>query len=373
VTITGSNTTNFGFQKLGSNDDAGYSTINEVVDGIDTILNTSDRLIKASQTPTASYVITGDGTDWIRGLVVTNSITDLAVTTGKIAESAVTTGKIAESAVTSSKIATDVALSGNPTTTTQTAGNNTTRIATTGFVTTAISNAATSGGQIATGGIADNAVTESKIATGAITSAKILDGTIVAGDISSTYPGHQVVTTTQKNALTGVTTGTMVYDSTLGVMQVWNGTIWTFPTKRVGVKVYRTSSQAMTSEVSWNTAEWDTDPAGAMWSAASPSLITVKTAGLYNVTFSGSWQRTGGSPTYTLFYINQNYNTVRSMNVPVPAVSEGFWTITAQLSAAVNDTFMFSGAVVGGTGVTYGGGATETQYRTTAVLTLIGT
>ena len=100
MTITGSNTTNFGFQKLGSNDSAGYSTINEVVDGIDTILNASDRLIKAAQTPTVAYIITGDGTDWVRGLVVTASITDLNVTTGKLAELAVTTGKIAANAVT---------------------------------------------------------------------------------------------------------------------------------------------------------------------------------------------------------------------------------------------------------------------------------
>jgi hypothetical protein len=107
MTITGSNTTNFGFQKLGSNDDAGYSTINEVVDGIDTILNASDRLIKASQTPTVAYVITGDGADWVRGLVVTDSITDLNVTTGKLADLAVTTDKIADSAVTSAKIAND--------------------------------------------------------------------------------------------------------------------------------------------------------------------------------------------------------------------------------------------------------------------------
>ena len=107
MTITGSNTTNFGFQKLGPNDDAGYSTINEVVEGIDTILNASDRLIKASQTPTAAYVITGDGVDWVRGLVVTNSITDLNVTTGKLADLAVTTGKINDSAVTSAKIADD--------------------------------------------------------------------------------------------------------------------------------------------------------------------------------------------------------------------------------------------------------------------------
>ena len=105
MTITGSNTTNFGFQKLGPNDSAGYSTINEVVDGVDTILGASDRLIKAGQTPTAAYVITGDGVDWVRGLVVTNSITDLNVTTGKLADLAVTTGKIDDLAVTNGKIA----------------------------------------------------------------------------------------------------------------------------------------------------------------------------------------------------------------------------------------------------------------------------
>jgi len=200
-----------------------------------------------------------------------------------------------------------------------------------------------------------------------------LSGVASALDASNNLleAGHRVVTTVQKNALTGVATGTMVYDSTLGVFQVWNGSVWTFPTKRVGVKVHRTSSQPMTSEVSWNTAEWDTDPAGAMWSAASPSLITVKTAGLYNVTFSGSWQTTGGTITNALFYINQNYNTVRAMTLPNAA--EGSWTITAQLSAAVNDTFMFSGAVVGGIGVTYRGAVLEGYTRTTAVLTLLGT
>lgn len=202
MTITGSNTTNFGFQKLGSNDDAGYSTINEVVDGIDTILNTSDRLIKASQAPTASYVITGDGADWIRGLVVTDSITNLAVTTGKVAEGAIT----------SSKIATDIALSGNPTTTTQTAGNNTTRIATTSFVTTAISNAATSGGQIATGGIANNAVTLEKLAT-AVQALLVPTGTIAPfAGLAASKPTGWFVCDGSSFASNSLSAGNALYD-----------------------------------------------------------------------------------------------------------------------------------------------------------------
>jgi microcystin-dependent protein len=202
MTITGANTSNFGFQKLGSNDAAGYSTINEVVDGIDTILNSSDRLIKASQTPTTAYVITGDGNDWVRGLVVTDSITNLAVTTGKINDGAVT----------SVKIAADVALSGNPTTTTQSAGNNTTRIATTGFVTMAISNAATSGGQIATGGIADNAVTLAKLAT-AVQALLVPTGTIAPfAGLAASKPTGWFVCDGSSFASNSLTTGMPLYD-----------------------------------------------------------------------------------------------------------------------------------------------------------------
>lgn len=105
MTITGSNTTNFSFQKLGSNDDAGYSTINEVVDSIDSQLNNSDRLLKSGLTPTTGYTLKWDGSDWISGTLDSTGITNLAVITSKIADGAVTTDKINDSAVTSAKIA----------------------------------------------------------------------------------------------------------------------------------------------------------------------------------------------------------------------------------------------------------------------------
>lgn len=38
--------------------------------------------------------------------------------------------------------------------------------------------------------------------------------------------GHRILTTVQKTALGTVTTGTQVYDSTLGQQQVYNGTTW---------------------------------------------------------------------------------------------------------------------------------------------------
>lgn len=252
MTITGSNTTNFGFQKLGSNDSAGYSTINEVVDGIDTILNASDRLIKASQTPTVAYVITGDGTDWVRGLVVTASITDLNVTTGKLADLAVTTGKIAADAVTlgsktngdyvatitgtANQIASTAATSGEgtthtlslvsstalpgtptvvsaPTYTNGAAGN--TSVATTKYVGDALAYA--TAGNITLTGDVTVASGVATIATSAVTSAKILDNTIVLGDLATALQNFLVPTgTVSAYAGSSAPTGYLLCDGTAG-------------------------------------------------------------------------------------------------------------------------------------------------------------
>lgn len=62
--------------------------------------------------------------------------------------------------------------------------------------------------------------------------------------------GVESYTTAQKNALVGVTTGTMVYDSTLGLLQMWNGSSWTSPipyTQRVGYVTNTTTAQTITS------------------------------------------------------------------------------------------------------------------------------
>jgi len=48
----------------------------------------------------------------------------------------------------------------------------------------------------------------------------------ITTNASNILKGVQSYTTVQKTALTGVTTGTMVYDSTLGYFQVYNGSAW---------------------------------------------------------------------------------------------------------------------------------------------------
>ena len=90
MTITGSDTPNFAFPKLGSQDNAGFSTINELIVGIDTKLDANKRLIASGQTPSAGYTIKWDGSSWISGQLETAGITDLNITTAKIAAAAVT-------------------------------------------------------------------------------------------------------------------------------------------------------------------------------------------------------------------------------------------------------------------------------------------
>ena len=98
MTITGSNTTHFNFQKIGSNDDAGYSTIGEVIDSIDTLLDASDRLIADAQSPSVGYTIEWNGSDWVAGQLDTAGIADSAVTSAKIADGTIVNADVNASA-----------------------------------------------------------------------------------------------------------------------------------------------------------------------------------------------------------------------------------------------------------------------------------
>ncbi len=122
--------------------------------------------------------------------------------------------------------------------------------------------------------------------------------------------GHRVVTTVQKNALTGVTTGTMVYDSTLSRIDVWNGTAWVPISFMSGarVRVVRTSDTAAlisAAPVTWQTTTYD--PLG-MWSAATPTVVTVPFSGIYSVSASPNIIFTG-TPSNTSAGLNIHVET----------------------------------------------------------------
>lgn len=201
---------------------------------------------------------------------------------------------------------------------------------------------------------------------------------IISNDIqdheSRIKTGIESYTTTQKNALTGVATGTTIYDSTLGLVQMWNGTIWTVPTtNRVGVKAYITSNQLHNQNVSWDATEWDTDPAGSMWSSGAPTDLLVRTSGLYSFVFYGRWIGTSVTGTPAIgCNLNVNGNSKIRSTFAATATLNGDWAFSGLINLAATNVVTFKGTVVGaGTPVNLQAGTGDFYDRTTAILTLI--
>lgn len=241
-------TTPFQFTLLNGSDPAGHNTINNLIESINSRLNTISTGLAngATGTVTTGEVLRWDGTTFAKSFVdatslATNSVTEAkiaagAITEAKIASGAVTSAKIQDGAVTSAKIAdgtiteTDLAFSvatqaeldahasdttsihgitdtsalalksGNTYTGTHdytgatiivptaTAGDNDTSAASTAFVTGAISTAVasvTAGTSFSVGGDLSGTTGNATIVNGAVTSDKILNGTIVNGDINA--------------------------------------------------------------------------------------------------------------------------------------------------------------------------------------------
>lgn len=95
--------------------------------------------------------------------------------------------------------------------------------------------------------------------------------------------GHRILTTTQKTALGAVTTGTMVYDSTLNQLQVYDGSAWvaTGSTMPAAAKVSR-GAGAITNPMSYTTVAFDST-GSTMWSAGQPTRIVLPFAGYYSI------------------------------------------------------------------------------------------
>jgi len=382
----------FSFTTLNGSDPAGHDSINVLIKSIEDQLNSISSGLYAGKalTATTGQVLRWSGTTYANALVNAASLDTGAVIEAKIASGAVTETKIADSAVTSAKIANDTIVNADINSAAAIVDTKLATISTAakvsrsaidtsgsaaGQVLTSTGSSATpawqsiSSGSVTLAGDITGAANANSIATGAVTSAKILDGTIVAGDISSTYPGHQVVTTTQKNALTGVTTGTMVYDSTLGLVQMWNGTVWTaVPQPRIGAKVHLTANASASATVSWNAAQYDTDPAGAMWSAGDPTKVTIQTAGLWQLSFNGAWQATSGVVAPQIRMIRSGGFDVANSYESSPSPTFGYFAIHVTMACVVGDYFQCV-AQLGGTGGVVGGTANEQSTRTTFTAT----
>lgn len=159
-------TTNFSFTELNSTDNAGHTSINNVITSIDTILNASTRLLPAGLATTSGYTLVWSGGVLTTGQVDTAGIADGAVTAAKVAADVATQAELDAHAADTTSVhgITDTSAlalkSGNTYTGTHnfsgatinvptaSPGDNDTSAASTAFVTNAVANASAGVGTV---------------------------------------------------------------------------------------------------------------------------------------------------------------------------------------------------------------------------------
>lgn len=198
----------------------------------------------------------------------------------------------------------------------------------------------------------------------------------IRDNVTALAPGHQVLTTTQKNALTGVTTGTMVYDSTLGQSQVYTGTAWvntpvaaTVPSVQVA-RSTNYSTYASAQDIPWETATWDT---AAMFPSAG-TTVTIPYSGLYQLTL---WVGLTSGTAFTTCYPTLRKNTT-DLNLETRYVNStiAYLNVCLVESLAAGDTISgrvtFTGGTGGSTNTVYGAAASIPSARSRMSVTWIG-
>lgn len=170
--------------------------------------------------------------------------------------------------------------------------------------------------------------------------------------------GHRVLTTAQKTALGTVTTGTMVYDSTLNQLQVYNGTKWVassttnVPPSCQVIRTTDLTGYTTYAGITWSSSAWDTD---GMWT--SGANITINTTGLYTVTFAGVATATATlNIVEPLVYVN---GTQVLGQYTFFTSTRAEWVATATLSLVATNTVSAGVSFAGGSAYVIKGNASN--------------
>jgi hypothetical protein len=199
---------------------------------------------------------------------------------------------------------------------------------------------------------------------------------IIAGDIADhetrIKTGVESYTTAQKTALTGVSTGTLIYDSTLNQLQIWNGSAWLrFVNSSPSAYIQRTTSYSYTvsnTAITYESALYDTN---SMWSAGTPTTLTIKTAGVYLVSFKSTLSMTTVTNPVPAILLN---NTAGWGFSPVNVGGgAAYGVFSAVIPCAVNDqiTTQWQWSAITGSGQITGSSSIQSYLHTSLSATMI--
>ena len=201
---------------------------------------------------------------------------------------------------------------------------------------------------------------------------------------STADQGHRILTTVQRDALTGVTAGTMIYNTTLNRIQVYFNSAWVDADqfRTVGANNYSNrivppsarlirssslTSYTSGSAITWSSAALDTD---GMFAAGSPTVLTVQSSGIYVITFNAY---VTGSPTfsYSLPKISRNGTSV-CFAYSFGVSNETGFAISTIRSLNAGDTVSASVQISGGSAYVVQGSATEGEGQSSLAVAWIG-
>lgn len=118
--------------------------------------------------------------------------------------------------------------------------------------------------------------------------------------------------------------------------------------------------------LAYQSTDWDTDPAGHMWSVSTPTILTVKTAGKWRITIENNWgiNNSGVRVGKVLLNGTTNSSAVLGYNILATTVSETQITVSKELRLAVNDVlrlYIFQNSGVTSTIVNTTGGSVSSM------------
>jgi hypothetical protein len=137
------------------------------------------------------------------------------------------------------------------------------------------------------------------------------------------------------------------------------------------VRVIRTSTLSgytSLAAVTWQSAAFDTD---SMWSAGSPTVLTVQTTGIYLISLH-AYVYGNSTITRILANINKNGTRISYQEGSVVSGQETSFMVSTVRSLTATDTISATFQYVGGSGYNISGNATETEQQPSLAMTWLG-
>jgi len=166
---------------------------------------------------------------------------------------------------------------------------------------------------------------------------------------------HPIVTTTQRDLLSGIMKGTTIYNDTTGMVEEHDGTDFNIVGNQdISCKVTKSSTQSVADStevtITWDTEDYDTDNMHDL--ITNNQNITIKTAGKYSVNSQSEWSN--NSTGERVLSINLNGVVVARNRADVDVRSHGQVDWVGEL--AVDDVLTLSVYQTSGSTLTFSSG-----------------